>query len=947
MPFFDSMLAKINPSLSLRILITSRYTIEIEKLFGGLDSKSFVSEQISPSDTIADMKRVADIKSKSLIVKNDTHRHALVEQVLLKSQGSFLWTVLVLNELSCTYSEETISEVLAEVPREMEALYGRMLRQMSQSTRGKSLIRAILDWATCAIRPLSLGEFEGALRLDTHDNFVKLDETIAALRGQLVIVDKLGRVQMVHETAREFLLSDDLKSEFSIQPTQAHTRIARTCLAYLSGEEMKPPRTTRRDSVGNPTIRRIAFSAYACDSFSYHLSKADPKDIEILLLTERFLKLNILSWIETVARKQSLTPLVRTAKHLKLYLRGSSIERSPLGRETQTIKGWATDLIRIAAKFAGALIPLPSSIYFLVLPFCPAESMAPTTYKYSVRGRKLSLLGFSDTQWDDRLSCINFRQGQPSTISYSDELFAVGLQNGQITLYHAVICQEYGALEHGEAVRHLKFKNKTSILASCGMRFIKVWDIRNGKLLHVIKPQARPLYLTFDKDVLIAAVHKNYLAIWDLSKNATQLPDKPWNDFREDITTPFHGQPCAISMSVDHGMLAVAYNGRPITLWDLEEDAFYSSCEKKMPNDETSTHLVTALVFNPNKTIELLVASYLDGELALINPFSDEEIEKIRANCHTLAASPDGRFLAGGAGGGVIDVFEFDTLRLIYRVKSSDIFIKEISFSKDSLSFADIRGKRCNVWDSTVLLRETVGDDGSEGTTGSLVEAFTSDTSVRISALNVDPREGIVFCGKDDGSVCINDSKTGNRTCILYQHKTLVRVLEWSPNSSKISSVDISNGIFVWELKKSGVDGRRSISRQVSQARLDHGSSIVQVLVDPNGDKILLSTRESDHLGVADGKENEMRQIPGSHEPRKWLQHPYSKTLLISMNSFKAELWDWCDLSKVYSVSFNIDLAGMQLKHVILGWTIVGYPPTRHFKIRYYKCIQYIVQYIV
>ena len=66
--------------------------------------------------------------------------------------------------------------------------------------------------------------------------------------GQLVTVDKFSKVQMVHETAREFLLNDDLESEFAINKTNAHTRIARASLTYLTGEEMKPPRTSRRGS---------------------------------------------------------------------------------------------------------------------------------------------------------------------------------------------------------------------------------------------------------------------------------------------------------------------------------------------------------------------------------------------------------------------------------------------------------------------------------------------------------------------------------------------------------------------------------------------------------------------------------------------------------------------------------------------------------------------------
>jgi hypothetical protein len=187
-------------------------------------------------------------------------------------------------------------------------------------------------------------------------------ESIVALCGQLVTVDKFGKVQMVHETAREFLLNDDLESEFAIKNTEAHTRIARACLTYLTGEEMKPPRTSRRGSAMVTAGKRAEFSLYACASFSYHLSKADPLANDVLFLVEKFLRLNVLSWIEVIAQTQNLILLIRAAKNLRTYLNSCAAERSPLGKEMQTLRGWTTDLIRIVAKFADALIILPPAI---------------------------------------------------------------------------------------------------------------------------------------------------------------------------------------------------------------------------------------------------------------------------------------------------------------------------------------------------------------------------------------------------------------------------------------------------------------------------------------------------------------------------------------------------------------------------------------------------------
>ena len=919
--FFESMLASIGSSVPLRILITSRDTMELEKLFKGLGIESWQSERILPSDTLADIQCIAEMKSLSWVVRDDQHRHTLIKKVISKAQGSFLWTVLVLKELSSSYSEGAMSQALEDVPTEMKALFRRILDQMSKILRGKDLIQAVLAWTTCAIRPLTVKELEGALRLDTQDNFANLEDSVTALCGQLVSVDKLGKVRMVHATAQEFLLSEGLKSEFAISPTEANTRITRICLRYLIGEELRPPRSTRRGPVRNSADKRAAFSTYACHSFSYHLIKADPGNMEILALIKSFLESNILSWIEVMAQTGSLQPLIRIAKHLRMYLNAVSIRRSPLGREIQIIRAWTTDLVRIAAKFAGALAPSPSAIYFLIPPFCPAES---TIHDTAIRSRNFSIVGFSETHWDDRLSCIDFRQGQTSAVCYGDEFLAVGSPGGAIVLYHNASCQKYKTLDHGETVKFLQFKDKTELLASCGMKTVKVWNTRDNTTLYAFAAPARPMNLVFDKDVLMVASYRNYFVSWDLASNGTELVDRPWRDSDEDTTSLSGRQPCAISISVDHSMLAVAYSGRPIALWDLEEDAYYGSCGKKMLDGETSTHLVTALVLNPNKAIELLVASYLDGELVLIDPFNDQEIEKIHVNCHTLAASPDGRLLGGGAGGGVIEIFEFDTLRLLYRVRSSDFFIRQIAFSKDNLHFADIRGSQCNLWEPAALLRCSVSDDGSEITAGSFVEAVTSDTPVKISALKLYSKGGVVFCGKDDGSVCTYDLRTGKQQTTLYRHKTPVRVLDWAPQNSVVISADISNRILARTLVKTARDGWTT-SKELFEARLEHGTAIVQILSDPTGDSLLLSTRDSDHLWSAEGEQRKERRLEGARRARKWLQYAQSPAHLLCIDGTSAQICTWSDWSEVSRISLAVDLTGMHLKSAIHRLSKGGY----------------------
>ncbi|KFA81126.1 hypothetical protein S40288_00983 [Stachybotrys chartarum IBT 40288] len=916
---FHAILSNMDESIPLRILVTSRDTVDLNQGFSVIPPNLVQSLPISTTDTESDLKLLIEKRTQALGVVGPDDRGTLAEKILDKSKGSFLWTILVLEELLRCHSRKEIHQILEDVPRGMESLYKRILDNMSQAARGKELAKTILMWAACAVRPMTISELDGALTLDIHDSFPRLEESITALCGQLVVVDKHGRVKMVHETAREFLVGGGLESEFSIEKTRAHTRMAQVCLNYLVGEEMKPPRNSRRRSSANLLATRLDFAAYAYTAYSYHLSRADPLAAGTFQLVVQFLRSNVLTWIETIAEYRNLNHLIRASKHLKTYVNACAIEHSPLDPRIRALRQWATDLARIPAMFANALAVSPSAIYSLIPPFCPTESMV---YKTGVSGRKLAVLGASNKQWDDRLLCINFRQGQPRALRYGDEFLAVGLSSGTVVLYYATSYQEYKILEHGEGVNFIAFKTRTDLVATCGMKMVKVWDIRNGQVLYSLACPPRPMGMEFDEETLLIASGNNYVATWDLGQEAQpKSVRRPWNDTDtpEANQTPPRGTPCALTLSISHGMLAVAYSGQPITLWDMEEDSYAGSCGKKLSSGETSTHVVVALAFNPNPDISLLAVAYLDGDLALLDPFADQQLECFRANCQTLTPSPNGRLLAAGGANGIIHVYEFDTLKPLYRVKSSNSYIKQLAFTRDSMLLADIRGAQCTVWEPEALLRESLSDDSSGPTSTTVVETVSMEAKAKITAMVVHHTSEVVFCGKDDGSVVVYERKTAASLGTLYSHKSPVRLLTWIEQRDALLSVDASNRIFLHRIQKSADKSWLGDVAVLLKSRLDSEQAIIDVLVGEMAAKFLVSTHESDHLFSLDNGKCEIErtypQMPGI---RKWLPHPESSQHLICVDNAKICAYCWSDWSEVSSIALSLPGDMAELKSAIL-----------------------------
>ncbi|KAH6855795.1 hypothetical protein B0I37DRAFT_300323 [Chaetomium sp. MPI-CAGE-AT-0009] len=900
------LLSKLETAATLRVFITSREVPELEshtQILHINDGRTYL-ERLLPSDTLADMTTLIRIRVQAWAIRDERDRTALGAKILVKSKGCFLWTALVLNRMALAHGKEQINRVLDEIPHEMEPLYLGTLESMSRISENKDLAKAILTWAACAVRPLTVQELNGALVLEFKDEFPNLKESIVALCGQLVQVDKTGVVHMVHETAREFLLGGKLESEFAIDSTAAHTRLATTCFAVLASKEMKPPRTRRRGPSPTTSSPKPPFVGYACEAFSHHLALSNPNNIDLCHSVHRFLGANVLSWIEVVAQKQDLSPLIRAAKNFEKYLAAAATVRTPLGEKMGIMISWPTDLVRIAARFGDAILAAPSAIHWVVLPFCPIDS---AICQAASPGRKLSIAGLHSTQWDDRLVCLNFHREQTTAVCHGDDLFAVALRTGLITLYYTTSCQEYMTLEHPEPVRLVEFDSQTELLASSGRRKICVWNVRNGDLVHSFALAQPLISLAFEGGVLLAPTTACHISAWSMGDGRV-LPSRRWFDSADEENGEPAYPPCAVSISLGHKMMAVAYRGRPITLWDLEEDSFYRVCGKGSTGGVTGPYFANDLVFNPNEGIPRLVVAYADGDIMLLEPFRDETLACFRANTHTLAASPDGRLVVGADGFGTIQVYDFETLRVIYRINSVSCSIKRLAFSRDGLRFLDLRASECNVWEPTVLLEDSGADTASHATptSVSVEETVAIGYSVVITTMVIHPGGEFTICGKEDGSVTLYDMKTGTEVRTLYRPKSqcLTRLLAWWDDGEVLVCVDASNKVTAWRLSKHPSSGW-DIDEILFQTRVDCAKAIIQLHVNQASGKFVLSTRDTDHLWSIDGQTEEGRINSIGHCLRTWIDHPQSSDHLICMDGPVVRVFAWEDWSETTSFSLQ------------------------------------------
>ncbi|OAP59351.1 hypothetical protein AYL99_06649 [Fonsecaea erecta] len=824
--------------------------------------------------------------------------------VLTKASGCFLWARLVLQELRRVSTRTGIQQILEEVPSDMSQLYHRILDSIFSRAREKRMIRAILNWTACASRPLTTTELYHALRLDMEE---EIDDDVKMFIenncGQLVVVDLDDRVRMIHLTARDFLFSDENISVARLDQKTGHKRLAMVSLKYLCGPEMGVPKQNKL-SATRIALERCPFVAYACDALCQHLPSIASDDDEFAASLVCFLKTpNVLSWIEYIARGSDLRPLVQTGIALHQFTKRRATQTPSTGNrgeEIDLIDTWATDIIRLVTRFGTKLHSSPSVVFNLLAPFCPMDSAMRIQHGSSTRSIRVS--GLSEQTWGYCMSTISLR-ASPTAVACGTTAFAVGMRNGDIAIFDATTCQELKTVNHGGWVKKLLFGDTGNLLVSAGLKHICIWNSVTWKLLWTFElhNQFISLGLADEDQLLLVTYRSNEIVMWEIAKGHAREPISWLNENEQEGASHFL-RPYTTAISGDRTLLAFTYRGQDIVLWDIENACVYDVYGKDegslgaTADKRIGISPVQSMIFSRAPEAQLLVASYNDGELNLFNIAEGTVQAKVVANGHYLTSSADGLTLACGNSAGVICIFEFSTLNLLYRIQTKESIIKQLAFSADGHRLLDIQGNHCRIWDPPVLLHQRI--DGQVYIDPVDIRLDGESDVVLISAMTCADNGGLILCGKEDGGVYLYDSQTGLEREELFHRHASILYLQYDVQSSILFCCDMVNRVTVHKLVRTGD------LWTLGDQYLDHrtGVEVKQILPNTGGSRLLISTVEYDILWEvtpAQCQEVVWLNWEDDGKPRRWGMHPSRSDQLILMTGTEAHLYEWDSLERL------------------------------------------------
>ena len=212
-------------------LLTKFPTIELTERLVADDLEKFISSKVDELSHVDGF--------------NERFRDNVREELLKRSEGTFLWVGFVINNILVKKNCTEILDALEGMPPGLDPIYSRMLTSIDEHHHDR--VSRILLWVTMVERSLTLDELAAVIGVQSRPNipkgqamrdYVALCGLFLEVRGQ--------EVALVHKSAKDYLLQpkpheDPILEKFRIKPQDAHYKLARFCFDHVQNSHLQHP----------------------------------------------------------------------------------------------------------------------------------------------------------------------------------------------------------------------------------------------------------------------------------------------------------------------------------------------------------------------------------------------------------------------------------------------------------------------------------------------------------------------------------------------------------------------------------------------------------------------------------------------------------------------------------------------------------------------------------
>ncbi|KAK3995124.1 hypothetical protein QBC44DRAFT_390383 [Cladorrhinum sp. PSN332] len=865
--------------LPIRIPITSRHMRDV----GGELAKSPSGWEMVTIEEHTDDFRTC-INQDLQWFGSQSLKENIIKQLLDSAQENFLWLKLTVDCINRCHTEEETSHAIREIPSGMEALFGRMAKSIS--TRGSAeqkLVSAILSWAVCSHRPLSIRELLEALET-TGVQIINLQVSIMDLCGGFLVVDGKDTVTLIHETAREYLLSP--KRPFNIDEKAAQEMLLTICLACLSAPDL---RYKLRHGKQSPFVSYAA-SSWVAHPYNYSNASACPEFIPALI---GFLKSkDILTRIEAPARPGQLQILIKASTDLLFVaaslansiMSDSAPNHSPSDHEL--IRRWAVDLHRIFRNFREQLQRYPENIHKAIPLFCPPSSIIYQQFAQT-KSLDIQISGRGAADWDDVTTRLIPGRAYVGMRIFAKGkwIFLVAADNidwtvTTIFVYHAYTYQLTRQFRLTDASEVYQVNEKGTLLITCGNA-------------------------AFANDDATAIILTERGRQWRLSlcrqdsvfEEASQITDPDTGLEFVSVYAAVKSDGSLLAIESKEGSIMVCASDGPqciahsTKVSGLKYMVWHPSTLEifglhTIPNTGLGqTHWVFRWDFDNDQLVQ---------EGLKIPP---------RSRASDIEVSPNGQLLAISIWGelpgqNIQTLRSAHDLSLLYQIQSNSSLFG-VAFSVDGRQLYDITDAFVRVRESSILLKLS-GCSDQRG----LVKVAKTDQVRRgqsIPASSPQPNGPLYCTATHSGLVMVHDSQTDEPLPLICgEELSAPYLLEWNSKGTTVAIASGPNGnrISIYRIAQSTRRGAIE-EHLVSNMSISAGPKFLdQVLFHPH-ENILLLSRSGSRAMMLSFSDNLVIAETSMIVHGRWITHPTDDRYLILVEPSTVSIYTWETLEKV------------------------------------------------
>ncbi|KAL2859878.1 WD40 repeat domain-containing protein [Aspergillus lucknowensis] len=492
------------------------------------------------------------------------------EQLLRKSDGTFLWVALMVQEMQKCRRSIAMVELLERTPQGLIPLYDRMLQQM-QLFEGadRELCMLVLSIVAIGYRPLHLREL--CLVAGLHKQRYGLDDLkdIVGMCGSFLTI-RDNYVYLIHQSAKDYL--GDVKvaaTIFPSTPSAIHHRIFRESLQNLSANMHRNIYNLNLDNPGisvseiatfRPDPDPLSDLRYSCTYWLDHLSEAIPTSADPLKATLDFFRKHLLHWLESLS-------LIGEMRHGILSLR--KLVHQSTGQKPG--KFIFKEFERFATSYAPIIQEAPLQVYSTALAFCPQASDSKKLY-WGERLDFLDRVTLRQETWDPCMQVLHGHTGSVNGVAFSPDGQTVASASGDRTvrLWDAATSVECHTLQghtdsvnagHTDSVNAVAFSPDGQTVASAsGDGTIRLWDAATGVERRTLQGHMDWVWVvafSLDGQTVASASRDRTVRLWDAATGV-----------EHHMLQGHRGLVWAVAFSPDGQTVASASEDRTIRLWD-------------------------------------------------------------------------------------------------------------------------------------------------------------------------------------------------------------------------------------------------------------------------------------------------------------------------------------------------------------------------------------------